>query len=228
MSDLYQIGTSQIYRFSFEFIDSNMYLLLSGNRALAIDPIIDETALQLLKDKQINDILIIPTHEHYDHISGINTLRQYFECTVLASEACANNLIDPKRNLAAYSDALFIGKINGEVQKILAERNASAYQCSADATFKSYICLYWEGHKIEIRETPGHSKGSVCIIIDQNYVFTGDSLIRDTPVITQLPGGNKKDYNNITLPFLKSLPATTLIFPGHGEPGVVFEFLKPS
>lgn len=58
------------------------------------------------------------------------------------------------------------------------------------------------------------------------YLFSGDSLIKGKKVITRLPGGSKKDYQAITLPFLKSLPDDMVVFPGHGEPGTLKELLN--
>lgn len=64
--------------------------------------------------------------------------------------------------------------------------------------------------------TPGHTAGSCCIIWNDTTVFTGDSLLLNTPTITRLPGGSTKQYKNITLPFLKSLPRDMFVLPGHG------------
>lgn len=221
MKCLFQIIDCELYSFSFDPIDSRMYLVISNDRALIIDPCVNTDALQLLKDKNIVDIFVLLTHEHYDHISGVNWVRENFNCKVIAIYQCAQNLPDPRRNVSAYFDALLFF-YSSETK--ISRKNIQPYSCKADETFNDYMCFNWENHKIEIIHSPGHSDGSVCILIDDIFVFTGDSLIKGKQTITRLPGGSKKKYAEITLPFLKSLPKDCVIFPGHGEAGYIHEF----
>ncbi|MDY8045189.1 MBL fold metallo-hydrolase [Paenibacillus polymyxa] len=198
-----------------------MYLMICNNKALIIDPCVSNDALQLLKDKNIIDVIVLLTHEHYDHISGVNWLRDNFDCKVIAIDQCAQNLPDPKRNASAYFDTLLLfhspeTKVSGG--------DIEPYSCKADETFTDYHCFNWENHKVEIIHSPGHSEGSVCILIDDMFVFTGDSLIKGNATITRLPGGSKRKYYEITLPFLNSLPKDSIIYPGHGESGSIIEF----
>lgn len=223
MKCLFQIADCEFHSVSFDPIDSRMYLLISNKKALIIDPCVDEVALQLLKDKSVTDVLVLPTHEHYDHISGINWLRAHFKCNVIASEQCAKNMTNPKRNASSHFEALFLFATD-EVKEKNAEQNIQPYICTADEVFSKYKCFIWQNHKIEIQETPGHSRGCVCIIVDNEYIFTGDSLIKGVPIITRLPGGSSSEYAENTLPFLKSLPQSSIIFPGHGEAGYMHEF----
>ena len=53
--------------------------------------------------------------------------------------------------------------------------------------------------------------------MNEAAVFTGDSLIWDTPVITRFPGGNLKEFNEKTKPYLNSLPDDILVLAGHGR-----------
>jgi len=196
--------------------------MMSNNKAVIIDPCVNTDALQLLKDENIIDVVVLLTHEHYDHISGVNWIRENFNCKVIAIDHCAQNLPDPRRNASAYFDTLLLFH-SPETQE--SRENIQPYSCKADETFTEYKCFYWENHKIEIVHSPGHSEGSVCILIDDRFVFTGDSLIKGKSTITRLPGGSKKEYSEITLPFLKSLPKDTIIYPGHGEEGYIYEFI---
>ncbi len=198
-------------------------MLIENSEALIIDPLLDESALHLLIDKKVNNITILPTHEHYDHISGINALKKAYECKVIASEQCATNMMNPIRNASAHFEALFIF-CDDEIRANIRSQNIQPYKAYADEVFTVYKSFIWNDHKIEIKETPGHSKGSVCIIIDEFFFFTGDSLIKGRPTITRLPGGSKEDYVKYTLPFLSNLPRQSIIFPGHGEFGYIHEF----
>ena len=60
--------------YCFELMDSRTYMLREGTKALVIDPYEDE---QLVADLQgVSRITVILTHEHYDHISGVNFLKE--------------------------------------------------------------------------------------------------------------------------------------------------------
>ena len=103
-------------------------------------------------------------------------------------------------------------------------RLPEGYVCTADEIFTEVLNTEWNGYTIEMIYTPGHSPGSCCIRIDNMYVFTGDSLILDTPVITRFPGGSLELYESETLPFLRNLPGDTVILPGHGAPFCLKEY----
>ena len=208
--------------YTYEVIDAKMYVMTEGNKALIIDPCVSETAVLQLKQQGVDDILIILTHEHYDHMSGLELFRNEFNaCTVLCSEECNTYMQRPTRNGSKYFKALFIDKDSELIEE--AEK-VQPVSYTADELFTGEKRFGWQGHDVFITETPGHSPGSVCIILDGKILFTGDSLLKNDPVITRLPGGNKKTYNERALPFLLSLSGDYEVYPGHGESGLLREF----
>jgi len=67
----------------------------------------------------------------------------------------------------------------------------------------------------EIIKTPGHSKGSICILY-KDILFSGDTLFhRGTIGMTSIPGGCKKDMEQ-TLKKLEKVKYKILA-PGHGR-----------
>ena len=71
---------------------------------------------------------------------------------------------------------------------------------------------------LEFIHTPGHSPGSVCILVE-GQAITGDTLFVGACGRVDLPGGDPAalyDSLNITL---KALPDDTVIFPGHSYGG---------
>ncbi len=206
-----------IHTYDFYPIDSRMYILAENKKALIIDPCVSDEALQLLNENDVAEILVLLTHEHYDHISGINWLRERIpSVNVLCSLACAAALPKPSKNLSNFWEILFVGK-DKETQEYVRNMNIQPYSCTADDTFESEHTCSWEGHSLFLKETPGHSKGSICILLDETILFSGDSLVTGYPTITRLPGGSKKDYSGITLPWLQSLDPSIMVYPGHGE-----------
>ena len=61
--------------------------------------------------------------------------------------------------------------------------------------------------------TPGHTPGSQCFLVEKRLV-AGDTLFLDGCGRTDLPGGNPGDLYS-SLQALASLPAATIVCPGH-------------
>ncbi len=65
-------------------------------RGVILDPCVSEEAKEYLQSENVEEIIVLLTHEHYDHISGINWLRESFKRTkVICSEACGAALETP-------------------------------------------------------------------------------------------------------------------------------------
>ena len=72
-------------------------------------------------------------------------------------------------------------------------------------------------HKTIVMHTPGHSRGSVCLYLkEENVLFTGDTLFRQSIGRTDLEGGSMMQIIQ-SLRNLAQLPDETIVLPGHGE-----------
>lgn len=214
-----------VYRYEMPVIGSNMYILLSDGQALVIDPHSSQEALALLRLYSVQKAVILLTHEHYDHISGVNWFRENLQTEVVCSAECARMLSDPDRNMARYWNVLLMDK-SQEAQSIGMDCYDPRYACEADRTYEEEIEFLWQGLHVRMRRAPGHSKGGSLIWLDENILFSGDNLVNGTGVICRFPGGSKREYAAITRPILEGLPDETLVLPGHGEPGRLGEMRK--
>lgn len=217
------INKEILYCFQWNFIDSNMYVLIKDDSALVIDPIITEETTKFWSTKNISKVLILLTHEHFDHINGLNWLRDRFACEVIANKSCSYNIELKSKNLSDKSNVLLM--FNTEIKTRGIE--IMPFSCKpADLVFEDRKALVWKNHEIELITTPGHSSGSICVLFDKKYMFTGDTLL-DVPTITRLPGGNRKDFAQTTLPFFYGLAGKNIwVYPGHGNPGRLDEMLE--
>lgn len=205
-------------------MDSNMFVIVNGTKALIIDPNTNSEAMDMLGSKGIDSLTIVLTHEHFDHISGVNALRSLVpsgDCVVIASENCSQMIPHPNKNLSRFYDIMFITK-SENARKQAGEAFSFDYGCSADITFRNEYTFDWNNLTIKLKETPGHSPGSICMeIYDNNWTLlalaTGDSLVQGNKIVTRLPGGDKDVYRNITMPYLASFDGNTLVLPGHGS-----------
>lgn len=204
--------SEDLYLFDSGCFLSNMYLLLPSTpeerRAVIIDPWQSEEACALLAQKGVSQLLILLTHEHYDHTTGVNFLREHFDCTLVCQANCAANIAKLRNNRPLG----IMGR--GEERRIA--QKIGPFTCSADECFDARHSLLWDGHRFTLTHTPGHSKGSICISMG-SLSLCGDSALLGLPTITRFPGGDQEQYDTVTLPFLLSLPEDTLFLPGHGE-----------
>lgn len=216
--DRLMINAHELFRFVSEDVHANMYILLNGVRALVVDPHPAPQALALLREAGIAECSLLLTHEHPDHTGGVYRFQQLFRSELICHEACARAIAFPDENYPVLIVAMLAvqDERNGTNTAEHFRRNYEERLYQADVTFAERLEWIWEQEHFFLVSTPGHSAGSCCIIWNDAAVFTGDSLLKDIPAITRLPGGSTKRYKAETLPFLASLNRELVALPGHG------------
>lgn len=68
---------------------------------------------------------------------------------------------------------------------------------------------------IEIVHTPGHTPGSVCLLLD-GAAISGDTLFPGGPGATRFPYSDFDEIIRSITEHLFTLPDATLVIPGHG------------
>jgi glyoxylase-like metal-dependent hydrolase (beta-lactamase superfamily II) len=63
--------------------------------------------------------------------------------------------------------------------------------------------------------TPGHTLGSICIIVDNEALLTGDTLFIGDCGRTDLPGGNLAQMFKSLQEKIMQLPDHLIVYPGH-------------
>ncbi len=176
---------------------SNCYGVLSNKAAIVIDPgRCTDDIVDFLNRNSDKERLILLTHAHFDHIGGAKELREKtgVEIAVGADEA----------------ESLHTLEFN------LSERFRSPLtDLYADKTFSDKeICTVGDLH-IKTIFTPGHTKGSVCYLIE-NTLFSGDTLFYETVGRTDLPSGSSESMRKSLKKLFKTLSDDIAVYPGHG------------
>lgn len=193
-------------------LEQNMYIVEEGQHCIVIDPYYDNTVALLLKDKIIDRLFV--THEHYDHISGVNKFKEIYDCKLLANSKCDNNLQKPTKNFSKYFEAYY--EFQAELKKPNFDFDNN-YSCNADEIFEESITLEWQNNTVFIKVIPGHSEGGNFIFFNENILFSGDLLLDESVPAAKFPGGNQKSFIDIALPYINTLSPNILVYPGHGE-----------
>ena len=185
---------------------ANTYLIASKKSVKAF--LIDSGGESVELLSTINPVcgnigFILLTHGHFDHLSS-------------AAEICAaNNLpcIVHPRDLKLARHAPFYA-ISFDGSTVTVPKTIIPMELP-----DSVYCAEWD---ITVMETPGHTAGSCCYIIDK-FVFTGDTLIKEAIGRTDQPGGDHGSISKSIANILEKAPDDGIIFPGHGRPWTVVE-----
>lgn len=187
-------------------VSSNCYIIFCSERdkCIIIDPGSSKAIsyLEYLAKNALTPQFIILTHQHFDHCASVNELRDVYPDTKLVcSKYCNEGIQNEKKNFSLFKEEFAPFKI-----------------APADIIFENYGTIEWNDYKIQCVPTPGHTLGSISVIIENN-IFTGDAWIKDTPTFTNFPTGNKEEQV-ATENYLHSLHGMK-VWPGHGDGFVV-------
>lgn len=215
----------EIYRFPYEPVDSNMFFIPSGDTGIVLDPNENDELLHVFEQYGTKRIMIVLTHEHYDHTNGTIWLQSKIESKLFCQQECAKTIAIEKGNepkLVAIVLAARDAEDGGHRYEDF-KSSMKQYTLKADDTYEREYELIVGDIKLNCYSMPGHTPGSSIYVWGDKYVFTGDSLIQNTPTILRFKESNKYLYETKTRPFLKSLDKKMLVFPGHGEPFIISE-----
>ncbi|MBV9178071.1 MAG: MBL fold metallo-hydrolase [Nitrososphaeraceae archaeon] len=68
---------------------------------------------------------------------------------------------------------------------------------------------------IKTLHTPGHSQDSICLVVNDEMVFTGDTLFVGNCGRVDLPGSNPRDMYNSLFQKVAKLKDSLIMYPGH-------------
>jgi len=205
-----------------ELTGSNCYILSADNCVLIIDPNNFSVIQHLLAAHHWQPDLIFLTHEHCDHIAGLNELRQVYETPVLASRACSDGMGNVTSNMSRIMETYLYFKSGGTTLI-----HYPRFTCSpADCVFDGPYEFTWHDHVFQAIPVPGHTVGSVCLIMDRKQLFSGDYFVPGEEVITRLPGGDSQAYEKTGKKVLQSLPVPIHTYPGHYADFILTEEVK--
>ena len=207
------------YRSVYPPVESNMYVFVENDECIIIDTNISNEILQVLDERGVRKVHLLLTHEHYDHSHGISWLKEHFDVTLYCRTKCSEGLSTKKRSTPRLVALVITAKDKGSGEDNYAKfKNEYTDYChQADVAFDDEMTTSIGNHTIHCLHAPGHSPGSAIYVMDENLVFTGDSMIQSNKVITSFRGGSKDEFFEVTLPLLQSFNDDMIIMPGHGK-----------
>ncbi len=181
--------------------DANNYLLMDKNTKEAVLIDCSEYKQEIIEDiyklgAKVKYILL--THGHFDHILGVNKMTEALgvdayinkEDVILAENI---NMMPKLLNLPMAEVPVINGRIEDWQEFQLGE------------------------HKIKAIPTPGHTEGGMSFLVDNEFLFSGDTLFCQSFGRTDLFGGNIKKLVNSIKNVLFELDDNIIVYPGHGQ-----------
>lgn len=170
------------------------------HEAIVVDPGDDiEEIVKLLDRHRLKVKFIAITHGHIDHVGGAKKLKERTGAPVYLNE----NDLELMEQVPIQ--ASWIGVAPPEVASI-------------DVLLKEGDTLECGKIRASVLHTPGHTQGSVCLLLDgqDKTLLAGDTLFRDSIGRTDLPGGNFRQIMQSLKDKLLALDDRTIVVPGHG------------
>ena len=188
----------EIYTLFPDNFGSNCYILISNHSAAVIDPSVDaEEIIKFVSEKGAKVEKIILTHGHFDHVTSLDKLRDLTLAPAYIHKDDNEMLTDGEKN--AHSIFFGYNKIWRPAETLLDDGNE----------------IRLGDEVIKVVSTPGHSKGSICLIC-KDKLITGDTIFANGYGRYDLHGG---DVNALvsSLNSLRDLDQKLTIYPGHGD-----------
>ena len=166
---------------------TNCYIVWEGKDGIVIDPgYYAGRILDRLKELDVVPLAVVLTHGHFDHVGAVKELAQAYDCPVYLAEE--DTKLPPEYTLGPIACTDFL----------------------RDADHLSFGPI-----DMKVLHTPGHTPGSMCLFVG-DWIFSGDTLFRDTCGRVDLPGGDYREMYR-SLRKLYELEGDYFVYPGHGD-----------
>ncbi|MCL5674366.1 MAG: MBL fold metallo-hydrolase [Candidatus Omnitrophica bacterium] len=164
-----------------------------------IDPAGEKIYIEdIIKENNVKPLFILNTHCHIDHVILDNYFKNRFNIPLYAHK-------EEKLLLARLKEqSQFLG-LPSFNEKI-----------TIDRYIKEDEIINAGSIRIKAVFTPGHSPGSMSFLVDEAYLFSGDTLFKESIGRTDLLGGDAKKIIESIKNRIFLLNDNVIVLPGHG------------
>lgn len=164
------------------------YIVASQGEAVIIDPLRhEEEYVRIIDEKGWKPVAVFDTHGHADHISSGPALAKHYGVPYYLHPYDAIHPLDVMPATIAYESV----------------RDGQTWQVGSVTLRAMHV--------------PGHTLGNLVFVLDDRFVFTGDSIFVDSVARPDL-GGRGETWAPLhyrSLRRILELPDDTLVLPGH-------------
>ena len=173
----------QIHTLVVGMMEVNCYIVEQAGACAVIDPGEEpQRLISFLEDNGLTPTHILLTHGHFDHIGGVNPLRERFGCQLAVGKGDAPMLADPQQNM---------GTMTGKPLDL--------YRMTPDLLLEEGETVQVGPLAFQVLETPGHCRGALSFLIEVDglkALCTGDMFF-----VTPFP---PRDQDDVELGYMGS------------------------
>ncbi|MCF8379722.1 MAG: MBL fold metallo-hydrolase [Bacteroidales bacterium] len=204
----------------YSLIDSftNIYLVRHAHHSILVDSarhyrykVAKSRLEKILEGEKLNYLFL--THTHYDHAENAFRFKQDFNCKIIADEREKQFLEKGRSPLPKGTNTLakivvFLGNHFTNIEKY----NPAKVDIPVDDIYE----LKTTNEVVRIIRTPGHSPGSVSLILENEIAIVGDAMFHVFENSIFPPFAS--DISELINSWEKLLKTDcTLFLPGHGK-----------
>lgn len=182
--------------------DENTYIVYDENSkmGIVIDPGYEcSEIIKAAREDNVNIKYIFITHCHYDHISALEELRKMCGALLISGDKGSINIGDPDINLSPHGLGYYL----------------SAKK--SDIVLKDNETIEIDGLSVKCIYTPGHTNCGVCYLVNDNALFSGDTLFLRSIGRSDLPTGDGSVLEKSIKERIYTIDDSVEVYTGHGK-----------
>jgi glyoxylase-like metal-dependent hydrolase (beta-lactamase superfamily II) len=186
---------------------TNCWVIASskGNECIIVDPGMPDISAeieQIISEEGLKPVAALMTHGHLDHTFSITPLADGYGIPAYIHAEDRRYIVEPALVLSA------------EFSQTLTQMNFTEPQDTR--TLRDGEALDLVGISIKAIHAPGHTRGSLMFLLNDEYLVSGDVLFAGSIGRTDLPTGSASQMRETLKKKILPLSEAIQVLPGHG------------
>lgn len=185
----------------------------SKGECIIVDPGMTDISAEvemIIEEEGLKPVAALLTHGHLDHTFSVKPLADGYDISAYIHSEDRRFIADP----AGIHGPQFAEQLSG----------MSFSEPKKVETLKDGSNLEFLGMAIRAIHAPGHTKGSLMFMINEEILLSGDVLFAGSIGRTDLPTGSSSDMKNTLIKKVLPLEDDIRVLPGHGgETSIKYE-----
>ena len=176
-----------------------------GSECIVIDPGMPDISIELaelLSKHRLKPVATLITHGHLDHTFSVVPVCDGYGIPAYIHSGDRNLLSDPTAAITAEFRTMLAGMSFSEPKEVKELKSGQEFELV--------------GLKIKAIHSPGHTRGSLMFLVDEETLLSGDVLFAGSIGRTDLPTGSNTDMQKTLNTKVLTLSDEIKVLPGHG------------
>ena len=194
--------------FAAKMFATNCWVLASGKGAecIVIDPGMPDVSLELadlLTEHDLKPVATLLTHGHLDHTFSVVPVCDGYGIPAYIHSEDRNLLLNPGAAVSPEFGATLSGMTFSEPHEVRELKSGEEFELV--------------GLKIRTIHSPGHTRGSLMFLVNDETLISGDVLFAGSIGRTDLPTGSSADMQKTLIKKVLPLDDSIRVLPGHNQ-----------